>query len=298
MCSIIALYSCKEEEKTKTTDVNTVQSQDIKESSISDFDKKYGLWSGEFVADIINYEAGENFSNINRMTIVIQDITDDKIEGYSVSAGNIRQFVGEVKKTDSTRYVVAKEPGDHKYDGTFKFNIADNNDSIFGEWISNRKDLPVLSRKFSIKKKDFKYNPNNMLDEEKNSDGYDDLGVVDWVNGKNKIMNYEGEKYESYVNRAASKEIFSINGSTRKLTEKELKNLHKLDLEIIRNTIYARHGYSFVNRGARQYFDNIEWYIPLYNNVENELTSTEKENIALLKRFEKYATDNYQQFGR
>ena len=84
----------------------------------------------------------------------------------------------------------------------------------------------------------------------------------------------------------------------RKLTEKQLKNLHKLDLEIIRNTIYARHGYSFANRGARQFFDYVDWYVPLYTNVEDKLSPTEKENIALLKRFEKYATDNYQQYGR
>jgi len=294
----VTIFSCKEEKPVSLeAEVNdTIVEQ--QESSISDFDKKYGLWSGEFVADIFNEGNEGNYSFSNRLTVVIQDIMDDKVTGYSISAGNIRPFIGEVKQTDSTRYIVVKEPGDHKYDGVFKFNIADNNDSIFGEWISNRKDLPVLSRTFNMKKKDFKYNPNNMLDKEQNGDGYEDIGVVDWINGREKIMEYEGEKYESYVNRAASDEIFHINASTRKLTEKELKNLRKLDLEIIRNSIYARHGYSFANRGSRQYFDNVDWYVPLYTNVENQLTPIEKENISLLKRLEKYAEDNYQQFGR
>lgn len=295
---LLSILSCKKDKINSLESAEDAKTE-VKDSivaDISDFDQKYGLWSGEFVADVINYDHEGKYSYLNRLTLVIQDIKGDKLTGYSVSAGNVRPFTGLIMQTDSTRYVVAKEPGDHKYDGVFKFNIADNNDSVWGEWISNRKDLPVLSRTFSMKRNDFKYNPNLMLDGSENEE-YGSM-TVDWVNGKNKIMEYEGEKYEAYVNRAVSDKIFEINASTRKLTEKELKNLRKLDLEIIRNTIYARHGYSFSNRGVRQYFDNVEWYIPLYTNVEDQLTPIEKENIALLKRLEKYAEDYYQQYGR
>ena len=148
----------------------------------------------------------------------------------------------------------------------------------------------------------FNYDPKNILIQPKygvDEEYADEYDNVDWVNSKKKKFDEsDGEDYYYAVHRASSDEIYKLNGSTQKLTEKQLKNLHKLDLEIIRNTIYARHGYSFANRGARQFFDYVDWYVPLYTNVEDKLSPTEKENIALLKRFEKYATDNYQQYGR
>ena len=74
--------------------------------------------------------------------------------------------------------------------------------------------------------------------------------------------------------------------------------MKKLELEIIRNTIFARHGYAFKKKSYRQFFDFVDWYIPVSNNVANKLTSIEKANINLLERFEQYAKDNYDSFGR
>ncbi|WP_281637010.1 YARHG domain-containing protein [Flavobacterium marginilacus] len=88
---------------------------------------------------------------------------------------------------------------------------------------------------------------------------------------------------ESY--RTASDIITKINSSTTKLTEKGLKNLKKLELEILRNTIYARHGYTFKKKSYRQFFDSVEWYIPISENVDKELTSLEKNNIKSLFKF-------------
>lgn len=301
ICTTFVVFSCKDGKKEAIE--NNDSNDTISSIHIEPTQEDVGLWSGVFVADSVDYEKGDNWSIRNRISIIIQKINNDNtVEGYSVSAGNIRPFKGDLVKEGNSRYVMANEPGDHKYDGTFKFNISENDDSIYGTWISKRKDLPVLSRKFSLKKTEFIYNPKNILvqpkygADEEYADEYDN---IDWVNSKKeKYDEMDGEEYFIYVNRAASDEIYKINGSTQKLTEKQLKNLHKLDLEIIRNTIYARHGYTFANRGARQFFDNVNWYVPLYANVEDKLSPTEKENIALLKRFEKYATDNYQQYGR
>lgn len=299
MLSLILLASCKKDkvDQLETNDQEEVYAEESDLGIISDFDKKYGLWSGDFEADVVNHENSGVYSSLNIFTIVIQSIKGKKVEGYSASAGNVRPFEGEVvSESNDGQYIVVKEPGDHKYDGVFKFTISPDKSSIKGNWYSNRKDLPVISRKFDIKKKDFNYDPTVML---KSYNEYDDDSYeIDWVNEREKIEDYDGEKYATTVNRAASSEIYKINASTKKLSEKELKNLHKLDLEIIRNTIYARHGYTFANRGARQFFNYVEWYIPLYNNVENELTDVEKSNIKLIKRLEKYAEDNYEQYGR
>lgn len=297
--ALVLLASCKKDKPLtlETTDDDEVVYEEDDSSLVSDFDRKYGLWSGKFEADVVNHDNPGVYSYMNVFTIVIQNIKDKKVKGYSVSAGNVRPFEGEVvSKNSEGQYIIAKEPGDHKYDGVFKFTVSPDESTVDGNWYSNRKDLPVISRKFSIKKKDFNYDPTLML---RNYDEYDDDSyAIDWVNEKEKIEDYDGEKYAISVNRAASSEIYKINGSSKKLSEKQLKNLHKLDLEIIRNTIYARHGYTFANRGARQFFDYVEWYIPLYANVENELTDVEKVNIKLIRRLEKYAEDNYQQFGR
>ena len=299
ICTTLVVLSCKDDKK------NAVKNNDSNDSissiHIEPTQEDIGLWSGIFEADSVDYDKGDKWSYQNRISVVIQKINNDNtVEGYSVSAGNIRPFKGDLVKEGNSRYVMVNEPGDHKYDGTFKFNISEKDDSIYGTWISKRKDLPVLSRKFSLKKTEFNYNPENILKKAKDDMEYEDsYANIDWVNSKKKKYDEsDGEEYFVDVQRAASDEIYKINGSTQKLTEKQLKNLHKLDLEIIRNTIYARHGYSFANRGARQFFDYVDWYVPLYTNVEDKLSPIEKDNIALLKRFEKYATDNYQQYGR
>ena len=77
-----------------------------------------------------------------------------------------------------------------------------------------------------------------------------------------------------------------------------LKNLRKLDLQIIKNSIFARHGYSFKKETYRNFFEQTDWYIPVSDNVDNNLTPTEKENVILLNRFIKYAEDKYDYFGR
>ncbi|WP_121966010.1 YARHG domain-containing protein [Myroides sp. N17-2] len=298
--ALVLLASCKKDKPVtlETYDDEVPATEEVSAmSDVPDFGNNYGLWSGEFVADEINHENNGVYSRMNMFSIVVKSISNGQVEGYSVSAGNVRPFEGEVVETTSAgQYVVVEEPGDHKYDGIFKFTISPDKSKVEGKWYSNRKDLPVLIRKFSINKKYFSYNPKVMLSE------YDEEGnesdTVDWINDREKIKNYDGEEYAESIHRAASDEIYKINGSTRNLSERELKTLRKLDLEIIRNTIYARHGYTFANRGARQFFDSVEWYIPLYANVEGELTDIEKSNIKLLKRLEKYAEDYYQQYGR
>ncbi|MNV77054.1 hypothetical protein D3C71_1704460 [compost metagenome] len=135
----------------------------------------------------------------------------------------------------------------------------------------------------------------------KNQDGEDGT-LVDWINEKRKEeTDVDGDSTYTYIiqyYRSASPAVFTVNASKQKLTEKDLKNLKKLDLEIIRNTIFARHGYAFTKPSIRQFFEPVDWYVPISKDVTADLSPLEKDNIALLTRFEKYATDNYDTFGR
>lgn len=58
------------------------------------------------------------------------------------------------------------------------------------------------------------------------------------------------------------------------------------DLRIMRNYIFARHGYKFKSKDLQQYFAQYPWYEPLYNDVSSRLNKIEKENIQTIKSWE------------
>jgi len=86
--------------------------------------------------------------------------------------------------------------------------------------------------------------------------------------------------------------------STKLLTVADVENVHSEELRLMRNEIYARHGYSFRLKEMREYFDKEDWYMPVSTDVLNTLTKLEWSNEGLIKRYEKYAKENYDSFGR
>jgi len=75
-------------------------------------------------------------------------------------------------------------------------------------------------------------------------------------------------------------------GSERILTDSDLQNISKHDLRIMRNEIFARHGYIFKSDDLKEYFKNQDWYTPKYEDVNSMLTSIEKKNIEFIKSHE------------
>ena len=86
--------------------------------------------------------------------------------------------------------------------------------------------------------------------------------------------------------------------SERLLKPGDVENMYKQELRIMRNAIYARHGYSFKLANMRSVFDQQDWYIPISTDVRKTLTSIELKNETLIKRYEKYAEDHYDDYGR
>lgn len=86
--------------------------------------------------------------------------------------------------------------------------------------------------------------------------------------------------------------------SERLLKEEDVANYIKSELRLMRNSIYARHGYSFKMKDMRNEFDKQDWYMPMSTDVRSSLTEIEKKNEALIKRYEKYAAEFYDDFGR
>jgi len=74
--------------------------------------------------------------------------------------------------------------------------------------------------------------------------------------------------------------------STQLLTEDDIRSMSKQDLRILRNEIYARHGYIFKSKDLRDYFSAKDWYHPQYSDVSNLLNTIEKRNVAFIQRHE------------
>ena len=86
----------------------------------------------------------------------------------------------------------------------------------------------------------------------------------------------------------ASKTAGDYDGSVRRLTGDELQT-DPWTLSMMRNEIYARHGYAFADREVAAQFAEMEWYIPCSSNVEAKLSSLERSNIQKLRKAEAYA---------
>ena len=280
---LITLVSCKKEKLELAQNI-VVRDQ---------FQNLYGNWVGDFEVSKSDSlaEEGHDFVYSNKLNLVIKKIENNKVYGQSIVAGNSRPLLGEFNEYNGEINITLNEPGDKKNDGQFIFKIIGEN--LEGKWYTNNKKNPVWEREYKLTKQPFKYDPKLMLPEEGE--------YVDWYSNRidstkevedGEVRNY----YETY--RSASDVITKLNASTTLLKESDLKNLKKLELEIIRNTIFARHGYTFKKKSFRQFFDPIDWYIPVTDNVSNKLTLLEQKNIILLNRFQKYAEDNYDSFGR
>jgi hypothetical protein len=86
--------------------------------------------------------------------------------------------------------------------------------------------------------------------------------------------------------------------SSELLGEADVENMLEEELEVMRNEIYARHGYSFKDKEMRARFDSTSWYIPMGVDIREQLTDIEVQNIDLIYRYEEYYAENYDSYGR
>lgn len=292
----LSLVSCKKEAKTTESSKDSLIAKKDSVVVPEIYKEYYGIYMGDFAGKgTMVSEDGEEYegTDYKKIALKINRITKDSVYGQSIVNGNQRPFRGVYN--DETKSFVLDEPGNDKTDGRFEVKLK--NDSLTGNWSAfNKSAVKASTKTLKLIKKEFVYNPNFMLDE--NSE------LIDWENPKDFVEKYTDEEtgktetYTSSKNRFASDAVFKINASKQKLTEKDLKNLRKLDMEIIKNSVFARHGYAFKKQTYRNFFEQTDWYIPVSNNVDKDLSPMEKENVELLNRFIKYAEDKYDQFGR
>lgn len=97
------------------------------------------------------------------------------------------------------------------------------------------------------------------------------------------VIHDEGYYYEHYT---GDNTYIIPDSNTRKLSASELKGFNSNTLALIRNEIYARHGYVFQKQKYRDYFGSKQWYTPNSNFDASWLNSVEKYNVELIKSLE------------
>lgn len=118
-----------------------------------------------------------------------------------------------------------------------------------------------------------------------------------------KYFTPKGGEYEAYKRSPLSSNSSSIKGasangndsgydsilSDRKLTESDLNGKTRNELELMRNSIYARYGYLFKRDDLFNHFSQYSWYNPTTSDmtaVYNMASDIEKYNIDFIKRHE------------
>ncbi len=74
--------------------------------------------------------------------------------------------------------------------------------------------------------------------------------------------------------------------SERYLTHDDVAGLSKRQLRLMRNEIFARHGYIFKSQDLIDHFNAQSWYTPVSRDVTHELSDIEIKNIDFIKRYE------------
>jgi YARHG domain len=178
-------------------------------------------------------------------------------------------------------------------------------DSIVGRSIVGGNDRPFAG---SILKNGDKY----IINAKEPGDDKDD-GVFNFSIDTKKANILDGSWKPNKVSETVKEKEFSLErkaykyikdagaypqASERLLKVAEVENEMKEDLEFMRNEIFARHGYCFQKKNLRQQFEMQDWYVPNTIDIKNRLTDIEKKNIALIKKYERYAEEYGDDFGR
>jgi hypothetical protein len=84
-----------------------------------------------------------------------------------------------------------------------------------------------------------------------------------------------------------SKNRTYTKSSQKLLTKKEISDLTKSERDVMRNEIFADHGYIFKTDKWKDHFSKQEWYSPRYENVNDSLSTIENYNIQLILELSK-----------
>ena len=114
-----------------------------------------------------------------------------------------------------------------------------------------------------------------------------DYNQVNAYSGASQLSNNE-DNQELWRKSVADNGYWDVL-SDRKLVESDLRGKSADELSILRNSIYARHGYRFKKQKYLDYFGQFDWYRPNTDNQQvafNRMSSIEKYNVNFIREHE------------
>jgi len=82
-------------------------------------------------------------------------------------------------------------------------------------------------------------------------------------------------------------EVDILNSRYWELDIFSLSQMDNRSLRLLRNMIYARHGYKFNSADLTAFFSRFDWYNPRYDNVDKFFTNADEWHIQMIQAFEK-----------
>ena len=254
-----------------------------------------GYWVGTGLSmDTTATSADMNEYNYEKINFSIDSIQGDLVFGHTVWLGKSRVFKGNMQNEGGFYMMRVNQEGDDKWVGTFIANIAQSDNVMNIVWEPQNTKIDQ-SIDLTLTKTLFVYSPDYSLE--------DGGQFIDYQKSKQVTETYtdeDGQKHEyvddSYI--TTTDEVFKYNPSKQLLTKEQVENMTKADIFVLRNSIYARHGFAFHLPALRDYFGYMGWYVPVRTSIEHELSDTEIKNIELLMRYEEHAKEFYDVFGR
>lgn len=306
---LILVVSCKEAIKNEVEfaeiqgfdEISFTKPKITNNIDVNSKDDLLGYWVGNFQANITQEEENTLYDSISdaenilyrKITFSIDEIIDNTILGHSIVAGNISPFKGTLKEDNSFFIIEADEFNKTNSDGKFSIHIAKSDSILKGNWKAyHPQKVKIANRKFNLNKRFFVYDKNSKLGITfMNSEKFNSIELTDTID--NEVEVYEDVEFYSTTDK-----LFLKNPSVDLLSSDFVSNLTKADIFILRNSIFARHGFAFRDKQLRMYFESYNWYMPVFGDVKDELTNIEKINIDLLLRYEQNAMEYYDTFGR
>jgi hypothetical protein len=127
-------------------------------------------------------------------------------------------------------------------------------------------------------------NSNNPLNDAKTDEDTDEV-----VAQKQLIYDDAAENVVFVANRNSPTEVYKREypfTSEQYLSKYDLAEFGMEELRIMRNEIFAWHGYIFKSEDLQKYFLQTSWYKPRFHNVSDYLSTIEKQNIKMIKATE------------
>ncbi|MEM9894879.1 MAG: YARHG domain-containing protein [Bacteroidota bacterium] len=224
-------------------------------------------------------------------------------ESYNLPVANPPDSVIEIREINNYKVLVYTPSDDNP-------NVSEQGVIVYdqdGNQVSEMKYVKSSGNEWSIQSSNYEFT-DNVIEVSFESNAFqpgveagDDpsIGVTmeEFLMLDDPYLILDKEVLKKWTDRYEIDEAGMIEKTSTKVNDykQEVTELSRLDilppdrLRILRNSIFAKHGYRFSSEDLQDYFSQKTWYKAERRNVDDLLTETDKEIISYLKQREEIA---------